>query len=52
MITSFAAVLALLPLVLVLALAIHDLGPWWRDHARIRALPERPDCGLENKGHV
>jgi hypothetical protein len=38
-------VLALSPVVVVLALAIRELRPWSRDYRRIRALPDAPFRG-------
>jgi hypothetical protein len=44
-----ATVLALLPVVIVVGIAIHELSPWCRQLRDIRALPEASSREGENE---
>lgn len=44
-----ATVLALLPVVIVVGIAAHDLHRWWRQFRNIRALPETSSQEVENE---
>jgi hypothetical protein len=43
----FAVAVALLPVVIVGAIAVHDLRSWWRQYRWIRGLPEAASKGIE-----
>jgi hypothetical protein len=44
-----ATVLALVPVVIVIGMAMHELRPWWRQFRDIRALPEASSREVENE---